>query len=188
MANKKAFFNPLWLIHEHFPEYASWIAKVENNKTQAYCKVCKKTLNLSNMGKQALSSHSSGTFHQKTLQATQQLSIESFFRKKVQESTTSNPSTSNSSMSETLTSNSSGQIPCKNESNQMSTAKPNLESYVLKEDVSRAEIIWSLQLVMTKMSFNSCQNINKIFQLMFPQNPVAIQFSLGGGGGTKLHT
>lgn len=54
--------------------------------------------------------------------------MESFFRNTLQESTTSNPLSSNSSISETLTSKSSGQIPCKNESNQMSTVKPNLEA------------------------------------------------------------
>ena len=39
------------------PSFSTWIMEVLNNPFVAYCKICQKSLNLSNMAKQAISSH-----------------------------------------------------------------------------------------------------------------------------------
>ena len=53
---KKTVFNHKWLEED---EFKSWLASTKDEE-QARCKLCKKDIELSNMGRQALLSHCSG--------------------------------------------------------------------------------------------------------------------------------
>ena len=48
------------------PMFKDWIQRLENNY-KASCKVCQKSIDLSNMGRGALISHSQGKGHKKTM-------------------------------------------------------------------------------------------------------------------------
>ena len=52
----QTYFSKDWLED---PDFKNWFVSCTNN-TQARCKLCQKTFNLSNMGRQALVSHASG--------------------------------------------------------------------------------------------------------------------------------
>ena len=56
---EKTFFQESWLSNE---EFKSWLVPTEN-KSQAKCKKCKKTFELSNIGVQALKSHADRKKH-----------------------------------------------------------------------------------------------------------------------------
>ena len=58
--SKRTANNPAWLKEELF---SKWIARVETDKHKARCTVCGINLKLSNMGKQALISHTKGKIH-----------------------------------------------------------------------------------------------------------------------------
>ena len=58
--NDQTSFSQDWLNDSEFEQ---WITVAPNN-TQARCKLCKQTFNLSNMGRQALVSHAAVKKHQ----------------------------------------------------------------------------------------------------------------------------
>lgn len=59
MSNKKTVFQDIWLLNSKF----DWAERVKDNNYVCYCKICKKSFNLSNMGKSALVSHMDGNKH-----------------------------------------------------------------------------------------------------------------------------
>ena len=61
----QTYFSTDWLLD---PEFSLWIVSVVDN-TQARCKLCKKTFNLSNMDRQALTSYALGQKHYKFIKS-----------------------------------------------------------------------------------------------------------------------
>ena len=53
-----------------------------------------------------------------------------------------------------------------------------MDSYVAKESVIKAEIIWVLKNVMSSFSLRSCDGIPDCFQEMFPDSKIANKFLL----------
>ena len=58
--SKTCRFNNAWLSN---PEWKSWLQPCQSSTAEAYCKVCRKTIMLSNMGPQAIKSHCNGKKH-----------------------------------------------------------------------------------------------------------------------------
>ena len=56
----KTSFNPGWLLEVHFKD---WLRENKNDKYSAHCHKSDKTFSLSNMGRQALTSHMRGAKH-----------------------------------------------------------------------------------------------------------------------------
>lgn len=63
--SKVCYFNTAWLSH---PDYRDWLERVSIHK--ARCHVCKKVVDISNMGESALKSHAKGTKHVRLMQQT----------------------------------------------------------------------------------------------------------------------
>ena len=59
MASKQCHFHEIWLVD---PDFASWLQQ-EKNDSKGYCKLCKKSFNLSNMGIGAHKSHMKNKQH-----------------------------------------------------------------------------------------------------------------------------
>ena len=66
----KCIFNMLWIDDGAFK---SWLKPVANNKYQAYCTLCKKTIELSSLGIQALNSHAKSERHKVSLKGLQRV-------------------------------------------------------------------------------------------------------------------
>jgi len=66
-SNRKTVFNKLWTDKSLFPDLADWVQEVKGSSSEASCKFCRVSINLSNMGRQALNSHAAGAKHQKYL-------------------------------------------------------------------------------------------------------------------------
>lgn len=49
----------------------------------------------------------------------------------------------------------------------------------VNEKATEAEILWCFKLSTQHLSFNSCSDLNALFQQMFPDSQIASQFSLG---------
>ena len=60
MPNGITIFQPEWLT---MPEYDEWLARSTKSKRHAFCKLCKKHIDIGNMGKGALNSHADGGTH-----------------------------------------------------------------------------------------------------------------------------
>ena len=78
--NKKTTFSSDSLSKNQFK---SWASPVKNDVHSAFCTVCKKTFNLSNMYENALISHMNGKKHKRELLSTQDsVKLKSFFPSK----------------------------------------------------------------------------------------------------------
>ena len=53
-----------------------------------------------------------------------------------------------------------------------------MDTSVTNSAVTNSEIVWCLKVVMNHLSFNSCKDLSKIFQLMFPDSTIARKFIL----------
>ncbi|KAJ8887667.1 hypothetical protein PR048_013885 [Dryococelus australis] len=67
---KQCTFNKQWLDFKLNPEFARWLDLVPENSSLPYCKVCLKSFNISNMGRQSVLSHANGPKHIKNAQST----------------------------------------------------------------------------------------------------------------------
>lgn len=166
MSNKKTKFNSQWLDPDLYPQFKDWLSDVPDNINQAYCKVCRKSFELSNMGIGALNSHYlKSTIHERCLKAkSHQKPIINIFA--------GNSDTHNKISPAVEISEASGSCEPSNKTS-------NLNSYFLKDDVLKAECLWAMHVVTKKMSYNSCSDISEIFQIMFPDSTIAKQFKLG---------
>lgn len=150
-------FRKEWLSKD---EYKEWVQESADNDNKAYCKVCKKTIDLSNMGQRALTSHMKSKKHIESLSVrlgtSTQACITMFSRSSTSE-TTSSTSQSTSGTSK-------------------STAN-TMTRYVDTLEVKKAEIIWGIKTVMSHISLNSNSDIGEMFRTMFPDSEIAKKFS-----------
>lgn len=173
MANKQCLFNKLWLDSEVFPEFSGWLDLVIGDATSAYCKVCLKSFKLSNMGKQSIVSHAKGPTHVKNFKIKTSQPTISFFTKKHASAPSPledvHPAPSSASTSATTK---DLIVP--------GTSQTSLKTFSVNEDdVTSAEAIWALQVVIGKMSLNSCDETSLVFKKMFPDSKIAQSFSMG---------
>ena len=65
---KPSRFNTDWLSRK---ECKDWLLREESDNTKGRCKICKKTLSLSNMGETAVRSHAEGKKHASSVKVSQ---------------------------------------------------------------------------------------------------------------------
>lgn len=85
MADKKTVFNPDWTDPQINPQWCLWLKNVDKDPFRAQCTVCNKSFHLSNMGRQAITSHEDSKKHIKNLNSLKQTvaPIHAFFKKKM---------------------------------------------------------------------------------------------------------
>ena len=145
MSKGSSYFQDCWLVDDRFKD---WISETQS-RTEARCKLCRKTIMLPNIGVQALKSHADGKKHKEHC-----MKVSVFLRKK------NKPTTESESA---LPSTSKQQI---------------MELSVSKAQSTSAEIRWTLQTVLKGFSNNSANNITALFKAMFPDSPTAQNFTL----------
>ena len=58
-------------------------------------------------------------------------------------------------------------------------SQPSLEGHVTKDNVLKAETLWTLKLITSHYSFNSSKDTSQLFSAMFPDSQIARQFACG---------
>ena len=176
--SKRTAFNPAWLKEELF---SSWIARVETDKHKAGCTVCGINLELSNMGKQALISHSKGKKHVDKVKLLakvkqEQQPLKSFFVSK-SISDAAHVESAGGITHESLT------VPDPPATDpptaSTSTGGATMTKYVAKDGVLVAGVLWAVKMVMSHYSANSCSNTGDLFKQMFPDSRIAQNFNCG---------
>ena len=157
MSKKKTVFNEKWLEEDQFKE---WLVSAKDNG-KARCKLCKKDIELSNMGRQALLSHCGGKQHKEV-----DLKVKTFFQpaKKPKEKDSSRFEQSEPILDKEL-------CPSK--------AQASIELVIRNHEKFNAEILWTLKSLIAGHSNNSCSNVGSVFQQMFPDSHIAKSFQLG---------
>ncbi|GBN22583.1 hypothetical protein AVEN_56254-1 [Araneus ventricosus] len=161
MPGGKCVFNDDWLGDA---QYKDWLLSVAESRHKASCSACNRIFDVSNMGETALKYHMRGTKHQKFLKINEKkIDLKKYFSAEDHaESSSSQPSTSNSCPSE---------VPISTNLLDRSVNANNLSR--------KAEILWTLKVLNSHYSYKSCENVNYIFKTMFPDSEVAKNFSCG---------
>lgn len=190
MTSKKTVFNEDWL------RKFTWIRRAPDPHS-ALCIMCNKTFSLSNMGMRAVTSHLDSIKHKKLFSSSQtSMSLEAVLQLKVKEDPTvsrSEPlsqaasssqtvavvqplSSAKSSISSTLT----GPVQPASYTAQESLVSTSrgLKSYLLNDDVTKAEIVWTLESIATHSSMRAAARNVGIFSYMFPDSQIAAKMQL----------
>ncbi|KAG8177476.1 hypothetical protein JTE90_008660 [Oedothorax gibbosus] len=154
----KCLFQQEWV--EKFP----WLCSVPNDTNQARCKLCLNKFSLSNMGLRAVRSHKDGKKHkQKELSMESSKSVSSFCG----ESETAIVDAAAAAVQVQP-------IP-------ESVGKPSgdcMQTFLLKDDITRAEIMWCIHTVIGNKSLRSAEKDVKVFAQIFPDSDVAKKMQL----------
>ena len=150
-------FQADWLSNE---SYKLWVRKIADNPNNAYCILCKRTIDITTGGSTALDSHQRGKKHSEIVQKQKEDRIGSFFGKPTIEAAVENETAESVAETESTSSKLSNHIP-----------------YVV-DDVLDAEIIWCLHMVKSHLSYRSCDPMPNIFKRMFKNSPVAQKFKM----------
>lgn len=170
-------------------EYNNWLDEASNDTNAAYCKLCKKSFSLSNMGKAALDSHMRSSLHitvvreiEKTLK--QQPKITGF--QKNEQSQSNAQSQPGTSTPKDMGEQDVEQASCGNDSSASSATscassvkQTLLEAGLVSKQTQIAECLWVVNTILKHQSFNANGNDGDLFKKMFPDSPTAEKFALG---------
>ena len=141
------------------PIFQDWIMKQES-PFKAYCKLCSKAIDLSNMGKRALTSHAEGKSHKKAA-SLKKLGIprmEQFVKLEKKEGDGDKGGT---------------------DQEKSATLEQQMKMYVIGESVVKAGTLWAIKSVKSDFSFRASSDIRGLFQNMFPDSAIAKNFACG---------
>lgn len=136
----KCVFSPKWV--SSYP----WVMKAED-KYKAYCKSCKKTVDLGKMGEGALKSHEKSEKHKLNVRSLSQPVLDAFSVPPPPSDSPSSTQSSACSSSQTVT-------------------KP-IQDCFAKNDVLKAEVLWTFHTIVNHNSYKSNESTSKLFKMMF---------------------
>ena len=148
---KKTLFNHEWPEDN---EFKSWLASTKD-EDKARCKLCKKNIELSHMGRQALLGRCSGKKHKEI-----DIKVKTFFSKPEKTDLKENKKESDSS-EPTIESN-------KDKNDSLPKIQQTIEIVIQNAENSKAEIKWALKSISAGYSNNSCYDIANLFRDIFP--------------------
>ena len=160
----KCTYNVAW---ESDKQYSNWVSKCKNDNSKAFCKLCLKSFDISNMGIAALKSHSTSSRHKKAEKNAQQQIGKTPPISVFMPSATVEAQGNTAAAKETSIPNSS-----------TSATPSRIDKYLVQEQAMKAEILWAFETVMSHSSFNSNKNKPRLFQTMFPDSDVAKQYQM----------
>ena len=137
--------------------FKDWIQRHENNY-KASCKVCQKAIDLSNMGRGALISHSQGKGHKNAMALVAGPTMLHFVKTKQVSKEIESVKDTLLTADESHSSQQGKSIPGQQSS---------MKAFTTKEIVMKAEILWSIKSVMVHFSFNASADIGDLFNRCF---------------------
>ena len=175
----RCIYNIKWELDS---QYKGWVSAFKADKRKALCKSCDRLIDISSMGESALKSHMKGENHRLNSRCGQQATLSSF-------GFGSSISTSASAKGDVEMTAEASQQPIQS---QMTVPPPpedvvktstksqaSMKGFVNKDEVLKAEILWTLKLVTSHYSLNSSKNTAQLFSAMFPDSEIAKQFTCG---------
>lgn len=170
MARRKTVFNKDWVDSSVNPEWSRMFAEVPGDIYKARCKICNKSFNLSNMGRQAITSHIKGGKHIKNLSKLKGPTLDRFAK-----STATNRATNDKDSLIIDNEHQRRQGGVENNAPTLSS----LSEFTIGADVIDAEILWCMNVIMCHMSYSSCDNSIPIMKAMFKDSKIAEKITLG---------
>ena len=146
-----------------------WIQRHENN-FKASCKVCQKAIDLSNMGRGALISHSQCKGHKKAMALVAGPTMLQFVNTKQVSKKIESLKNSLLTAEEPHSSQQGKSVPGQQSS---------MKAFTTNEIVIKAEILWSIKSVMAHISSSASADIGDLFEKMFPTSEIASKYACG---------
>ena len=146
-------------------KFSSWVAQVLGDNKNAKCKVCRKSFELSSMGRGAFTSHQTKSEKLNCLMK----NLSAFLVKPKPKSSVDNRQDSGSNKSNDA---------C-GETNKKNRQQATLEVVMNNSEKLKTEIIWTLKTVSIGYSNNSSKDISNLFYAMFPGSKIAEDMRLG---------
>ena len=177
----KCTFNTKWLTREEY----KWVRQVKGDSQKALCFTCNKTINLTRMGESALRSHMGGRKHQASVKSNVTCTastMKSYLERKGSEGQKSiSAATVNQENVDTgsLDGDTPMNIPPPPVTNVATLSGKSVAQFFSRNDVLKSEVLWTLKTISSHCSYNSNENIEKIFRLMFPDSQIAAKFTCG---------
>lgn len=155
-----------------------WL-RFTNVVKRAKCVVCQKTFDVSNVSEHAVLSHMNGAKHK---------SLMSFINKKMSYFIRSSESCEVSSSAPSGTGNADASVAIVPGPSQpvISSGASNIYQFSSSNDVLKAEVLWTLHVVVSHGSYNSCSHASQMLRKMFPDSNIAAKFSCGPDKTTYL--
>lgn len=177
--SKQTLFNNDWCDKELNPGWAKWLESDPKSIYSAKCLACKKTFQLSNMGRQAIVSHETGPKHQKNVKnylGVKQSLLDCFNKAAEVKIQSKGAESISSSVPHSNLEAPQDTATCSVEA--VSSHPREISKFFLNDQVTKAEILWCLRTVMTHSSFRSNSDLPEIFRMMFPDSDIAKKFKL----------
>lgn len=166
----QCFYNNKW---QHDPQYKGWVSALKADKRKTLCQWCDRTIDISSMGESALKSHSKSEKHKQNSRCEQRVTLSSFGF-----GSSAGTSTCPSRNMEACVEGSQQQagrlnIPPPTDEITTPTSQQSMRGFLNKDDVLKAETLWTLKLAANHYSFNSSVDMAKLFSAMFPDSEIA---------------
>jgi len=164
MSNKKTTFNENWISN---PKFKSWVNADDNNTNAFVCVICHKSVSLSNMGVQALTSHMNSKKHQTIIQhctTSQNIAQSIHFQKPSQ-----TPVVKLNTVPDVQNKNI---VEIQSSSNASSNKQIYLTSMVERDSKTKSEILWALHLISSHISLSAGAKSIDVMKLMFPDSEI----------------
>lgn len=172
MGKNKCSFKHKWLSTKDY----SWVRQFKGDKYKVLCSICNKIFDIGSMGESALKSHMKSDKHKSCEASVSGTATGAFFVSKGNHDKERSKGFE-SSVEGTVE---SMVVPLPPTVDVPHTqARGQIASYLIKEDVSKAEILWTLRTVTAHNSNKSNEHITEIFKAMFPDSQIAAKFTCG---------
>ena len=143
---------------------------------KAFCKCCDRMIDISNMGESALKSHMKSEKHKNNsrIGGGQPVTLSSFGFVSCGNGNSAEAGKAGTSQSQQQP---AMIIPPPPQDTATPRSQPSLEGHVTKDNVLKAETLWTLKLITSHYSFNSSKDTSELFSAMFPDSQIASQFA-----------
>ena len=147
-------YNWQWELN---PKYKGWLTAFKADRKKALCKCCDRMIDISNMGESALKSHMKSERHENNsgIGGEQPVTLSSFGFVSYGKGNLVEAGKAGASQSQQQA---VMRIPPLSQDEATPRSQPSLERHVTKDNVPKAETLWTLKLITSHYSFNSSQD------------------------------
>ena len=163
MGRNKCLFSRKWLSNKDY----SWVREYKEDKYKALCSICNKTFDIGAMGESALKSHMKSEKHKSNQACTSGIKMTTFLAVKTLTNNIQPDDSANSGLCSDSGSECTIVPPQARAQVAPSLLQSQMSTYVNKDDVLKAEILWTLHSVTAHNSYKSNENVGKFYRQCF---------------------
>ncbi|KAI4465306.1 protein lzic [Holotrichia oblita] len=178
-ARGKAIFDIKWVNPELNDDWSNWLEPFKNSTNEGWCRLCKKTFSLSNMGRQAVISHQKSKKHQLNITSVgMSQKIHTYTTPMAKDNSSASTSAHAAEIGtesigekheiEVIVKENSPNVNCPSTSrSEIKSTQSSLTNFVNNDKVTTAEILFCLNVVINHMSLRAAESFINVSKLAF---------------------